>query len=60
MRKILGETWTLAGVLLVIITLSGPVRQQAIYISGIALLFWFAGLILDSNDDTEDSDSDDQ
>lgn len=57
MKSILGEAWTLAGVLLVIITLSGEVRTQAIVISVIALLLWFAGTALDRDDEEEDRES---
>ena len=57
MKSILGEAWTLAGVLLVIITLSGEVRNQAIVISVVALLLWFAGNALDRDDEEEDRES---
>lgn len=57
MKSILGEAWTLAGVLLVIITLSGEVRTQAIVISTAALLLWFAGNALDRDDEEEDRES---
>lgn len=57
MKSILGEAWTLAGVLLVIITLSGEVRTQAIVISAVALLLWFAGNALDRDDEEEDRES---
>lgn len=57
MKSLLGEAWTLAGVLLVIITLSGEVRTQAIVISVVALLLWFAGNALDRDDEEEDRES---
>jgi hypothetical protein len=44
MKFLKDEIWTLAGV---IITLSGEVRSQAIWISLGALLFWIAGSIID-------------
>lgn len=47
MKFLKDEVWTLAGVILVIITLSGEVRAQAIWISLGALLFWIAGSIID-------------
>lgn len=47
MKFLKDEIWTLAGVILVIITLSGEVRSQAIWISLGALLFWIAGSIID-------------
>lgn len=54
MKFIRDEIWTLAGVILVIITLSGEVRSQAIWISLGALLFWIAGSIIDGrNEDGE-------
>jgi type IV secretory pathway VirB3-like protein len=56
MRSVLGEAWTLAGVLLVIITLSGEVRTQAIWISVIALILWFAGTIIGDRDEDGDDD----
>lgn len=59
MNKIREEIWTLAGVLLVIITLSGEVRAQAILISIGALLFWLVGSALDSRKDEEESESGD-
>ena len=59
MNKIREEIWTLAGVLLVIITLSGEVRAQAILISAGALLFWLVGSALDSRKDEEESESGD-
>jgi hypothetical protein len=51
MRKLLGESWTLAGVLLVIITLSGDVQTKAIFISLIALGFWWLGAWFERNEE---------
>lgn len=60
MKIIQEHIWTLAGILLVIITLSGEVRAQAIYISVGALLFWLASTVLDrdENDDHRDEPTD--
>jgi hypothetical protein len=54
MKNLLSEAWTLAGVLLVIITLSGDVRTQAILISVVALGFWALGTYLDRDEEGGD------
>ncbi len=56
MKSLLGEAWTLAGVLLVIITLSGEVRTQAIWISLVALGLWGLGNWLDTSEQEEEGD----
>jgi hypothetical protein len=43
-------TWTVAGTALVLITLSGPVQQTAIRISGLALAFHVFGVLIKKNE----------
>jgi hypothetical protein len=44
-------SWTLAGTALVLITLSGQTRTYGLWISGIALIVYFFGMFISSNDD---------
>lgn len=44
-------SWTLAGTALVLITLSGQTRTYGIWISAIALIVYFFGILISSNDD---------
>lgn len=43
--------WTLAGTALVLITLSGDTRNQALWISGIALAIHLVGVALSKDQD---------
>lgn len=52
-RYLFEQIWTLAGVALVIITLSGETRTQALVISGAAILLGLAASLIkgDEQDD---------
>lgn len=43
--------WTLAGTALVLITLSGPVRAMALWISGVTLFMHLLGSFFTSEDE---------
>jgi hypothetical protein len=43
--------WTLAGTALVLITLSGPVKVMALWISGVTLIMHLLGAFFTSEDD---------
>jgi hypothetical protein len=44
-------SWTLAGTALVLITLSGQTRTYGLWISAIALIVYFFGILISSDDD---------
>jgi hypothetical protein len=50
-KEIHSLLWTLAGTALVLITLSGPVKVMALWISGVTLIAHLLGAFFTSEDD---------
>lgn len=50
-KEIHSLLWTLAGTALVLITLSGPVKATALWISGVTLAMHLLGAFFTSEDD---------
>lgn len=50
-KELYALLWTLAGTALVLITLSGPIRNFALWITGITLVLHLIGSALGSGDD---------
>jgi hypothetical protein len=52
-RYLFDQIWTLAGVALVVITLSGETRSQALLISGAAILLGLAATFIKKDEDND-------
>jgi hypothetical protein len=50
-KEIHSLLWTLAGTAMVLITLSGPVKVMALWISGVTLIAHLLGAFFTKNDD---------
>ena len=50
-KEIHALLWTLAGTALVLITLSGAVRNMALWITGITLILHFIGSVFSGEDE---------
>ena len=52
-KELHAQIWTVCGVALVLITLSGATLSKAIWTFGVSLLLHFAGALLSKDDDTD-------
>lgn len=50
-KEVHSLVWTIAGTLLVLITLSGRVRSYGLTVSGVSLALHFLGMLIKNKDD---------